>query len=223
MINRRQAITGCMAAAGAFAAPSVLRAATGLTRFSVWREGDQIGSHLLRFTKSADELVVDIDINLVVKLLFIPVYDYKHQNQERWKGGRLSGFRSETDDNGDPFKVDAMAQGDVIISETLAGRFEHPATRRPTTYWHKSFLDATDWIDTQKGSEIICQTDLAGARNLDILGEERETGYFELSGDLKLNLWYLDDHWVKLTFEGEDGSVVEYRLEEFQPVDMRFA
>lgn len=224
IMPRRQCLGTVGAAAfAALAMPNIARAQTGRLRFSVWREGSEIGSHDMRFTQAGGETVVDIDIDLVVKLLFIPVYDYKHTNRERWVDGRLAGFESETDDNGDPYRVRAEQKGDVILSETLSGTFEHPTERRPTTYWHKGFLERTDWIDSQKGSTVNCTLTGSRQETLDILGTLTETERFTVTGDLKLNLWYRGDAWVKLTFEGEDGSVVEYRILELDPIDMSFA
>ena len=34
-----------------------------------------------------------------------------------------------------------------------------------------------------------------------------------VTGDLTLDLWYAKERWVKLVFKGEDGSVIDYRLE----------
>ena len=222
-MQRRHVLKSTGTAGLLAAVPNIARSSTGRLRYSVWRKGDEIGSHDMRFTQTGDELIVDIDIVLNVKLLFIPVYDYKHHNQERWQSGQLAGFESETDDNGDEFKVSAKNRGDVIVSQTRNGEFEHPAGRRPTTYWHKDFLRDTNWIDTQKGSGIACELVKDNRERIDVLGQETETDHFELTGDLRLNLWYHGDDWVKLTFRGEDDSIIEYRIVEFNPVQMSFA
>lgn len=222
-MRRRHLLQASGAAGLVLAAPNIARSTTGRLEFSVWREGSEIGSHTLRFTQSGSETIVDIDIDLVVKLLFIPVYDYKHRNQERWQSGQLASFQSETDDNGDPFRVDATSDSTQIIAKTLDSEFEHPLDRRPSTYWHKNFLSQTTWIDTQKGSSVNCQLLESGAQTIDVMGRSVETQHFKLGGDLKLDLWYLGNDWVKLTFEGEDGSIIEYRIRELQPIDMSFA
>lgn len=222
-LRRRTFLQSAGGCAALIAAPNIARAQTGLLAFSVWREGSEIGTHRLAFTTTATETVVDIDIDLVVKLMFIPVYGYAHTNQERWQAGQLAGFASQTDDNGDLFQVDAKANGPEILAETLGERFVHPLDRRPSTYWHKNFLTQTTWIDTQKGSSVECALVSQDTQIIELMGEMVETEHFELTGDLNLNLWYRGNDWVKLTFTGEDGSIIEYRLQEFQPIDMQFA
>ena len=81
----------------------------------------------------------------------------------------------------------------------------------------------TNWIDTQKGREVACNTVGRNTVKLDVLGQIFETEHFVLEGDLDLELWYRGSDWVRLTFKGEDGSLIEYELLEFKPIDMSFA
>jgi len=222
-MKRRDVLATATAGGTWLAAPNILRASTGELRFEVWREGTEIGEHRMLFTRVGDELVIDISIELVVKLLFIPVYDYDHRNNERWQAGRFGGFVSTTDDNGDQFEVDANTSGDQVIAKSNLGVFEHPVDRRPSTYWHKSFLTNPLWINTQDGTEVNCTLVEQAPDRVVVSGKETEVERFTITGDLKMDLWYEGDHWVKLNFRGEDGSLIDYRAVTVAPIDYSFA
>lgn len=222
-MKRRHLLASAAAGSTWLAAPNILRANTGELRFEVWREGQEIGEHHMLFTQVGDELVIDITIKLVVKLLFIPVYDYDHRNNERWQTGQFAGFVSKTDDNGDGFNVDAKRDGEIIIAESNLGVFEHPGDRRPSTYWHRSFLQNPLWINTQDGTEVNCTLVEQAPDNVIVSGKETDVERFTITGDLKMDLWYQGDHWVKLNFTGEDGSLIDYRAVTVSPIDISFA
>jgi len=73
--------------------------------FEVWRDGESIGTHALRFTRDGDRLFVDIEVALAVKVLFVTAYRYEQQRREVWKDGRLVAFRSKTHDDGTDYVI----------------------------------------------------------------------------------------------------------------------
>lgn len=184
-----------------------------LQEFAVDRNGSRIGHHKLRFTRDGERLTVDIDILLEVKLAFITLYRYRHSNRELWEGGRLVSFASRTDDNGTPHRVEARRSGEVIQVESDQGRIEAPGDALPSTYWHRRFLGAPVWIDTQVGRLLSCKVAPMGTTQVLAAGTQVAADGFAVTGDLTLNLWYAKDHWVKLHFPGSDGSSIDYRLE----------
>lgn len=209
-------------AASAFAMPFLgpvraPRADDATQAFAVDRNGSPIGRHTLRFTRDGRRLSVAIDIQLEVKLAFITLYRYRHTNRELWEDGRLLSFASRTDDNGTPHRVEARRAGEVILVESDAGRIEAPGDALPSTYWHRRFLDAPVWIDTQRGRLLNCQVTPRGVSRVSAAGDDVAADRFAVTGDLTLDLWYAQERWVKLDFKGEDGSVIDYRLEQAGP------
>lgn len=193
------------------------RAEDSLQAFAVDRNGTQIGHHRLRFIRDGARLNVEIDIQLEVKLAFITLYRYRHSNRELWEDGQLLSFTSRTDDNGTPHQVRARRAGEVILVEGDQGPVEAPGDAMPTTYWHRSFLDAPVWIDTQSGGLKRCQVTPKGTVRIAAAGSSVAADRFAITGDLFLDLWYAQDHWVKLEFAGSDGSIIDYRLERGAP------
>lgn len=53
--------------------------------FTVLRNGDVVGSHSIRFRPSGDDMDVDIETHIVVKIAIVPVYRFEHHGQEIWR------------------------------------------------------------------------------------------------------------------------------------------
>jgi hypothetical protein len=214
MLDRRSLAAGALLP---FLAHRSDRAETAVQEFAAFRNGSPLGRHRLAFTPDGPRLRVDIQIELAVKLAFITLYRYRHTNRELWEHGRLMGFASTTDDNGTPHRVEARREGDVILVEGGSGRLEAPGDAMPSTYWHRRFLEAPVWIDTQAGRLLDCKVAPAGAERVPAGSRDLPADRFKVTGDLTLDLWYAKDHWVKLDFKGEDGSTIDYRLERGVP------
>ena len=58
-------------------------------KFDIIRKNKTIGSHIIDFKKNDDLLIIETDININVKILFIPAYKFSHKSQEVWKNGNF--------------------------------------------------------------------------------------------------------------------------------------
>ena len=68
---------------------------------------------------------------------------------------------------------------------------------------------------TGKTNTIVLQ-DL-GTDKLTINNDAIEAKHYRLAGKLKTDVWYDNiGRWVQLRFNGEDGSVIEYRCKGFK-------
>lgn len=215
-MNRRTFTTAALLAP-VFGARGAFAAADAVQQFDVFRNGSPIGRHRLEFARDGERLAVQIDIELEVKLAFLTLYRYRHTNRELWEAGRLLSFASRTDDNGTPHEVRARRAGEGILVENGKGTIEAPGDALPTTYWHRRFLEAPVWIDTQEGLLKRCRVSPEGTVQVAAAGSSVGADRFAISGDLTLDLWYAGPQWVKLEFKGSDGSVIDYRLERAVP------
>lgn len=197
------------------ATPAVGRAqAHGDLRFQVFRDDSEIGHHALSFAQDGDRLTVDIDIALKVRFAFITAYAYEHRNREEWDGGRLLGFASRTNDNGTEHRVEARREGERLVIDGDAGRVTAPPGALPATYWHRRLLDQPAWVNTQTGRMIEGHVASRGRERLALMDQMVEAQRFRVTGDIELDLWYAGERWVKLAFDGPDGSRIDYRLVE---------
>ena len=57
--------------------------------FEIIRKNKTIGTHTISFIENDKDLKVDIEVNINVKLGFLTIYKYRHNNTEYWKEGEL--------------------------------------------------------------------------------------------------------------------------------------
>ncbi len=209
----------------------VLAAPAGDLRFAVHRNDREIGYHALRFAPEGDRLTVRIQIELEVRFAFITAYRYTHENREEWVDGRLAGFNSVTDDNGTLHRVEASLEGDRLVVQGSDGQFTAPAGVLPATWWHADFIAGGRWINTQTGEIINSTVTSLGQETVEAEGRFVTADRYRLAGDVDMDLWYAGERWVKLAFDGPDGSRIDYRKVEgsayrdlsFRPGDERRA
>lgn len=214
ILDRRAVLGGLAAAGGLMLAGPVgalaLPAPGGRQiAFDIRREGTSIGRHAVRFSQAGELLEVDVEIDISVSFAFIPVFSYRHWNHEVWRDGRLVSLDSETDDDGRQTTVTARRRGGGLWVEGGEGAFLAPSDVLPTSYWNRRTVEQSRLLDSQHGRLLEVRPEF--------VGEERLPGgparRHRLSGDLKLDLWYAGDEWVKIAFEARGAAVSYARLE----------
>lgn len=177
--------------------------------FEVLRDDSSIGHHRVDFERKGDELHVKVDIELAVKLAFVTVFRYTHQNHEVWKDGRLVSIETQTNDNGDEYRLTGRATEEGFAIEGHAGSRTLPAGIIPTSYWHPDTVEQTQLLDTQKGRLMEVTIGREGVDNLQLGGRSVEVERYRVSGDLRMRLWYTPDgRWSKVAFEARGEEVV---------------
>ena len=203
-----------MIAAGAILGPSsALRAAItseGRISFDVLRDDTPIGRHVIGFSREGDDLLVDIDIALEVQFAFLTLYRYRHHNRERWRNGRLISLNSETDDDGTPHWVRAMAVSDGLRVESGDGNFLAPAGTLPTSYWNPRTIEQRRLLDSQHGRLLSVEVRPEGEEHLLLPLGAKTARQYRMGGDLTLDLWYGPrGEWLKMAFKAK-GADIEY-------------
>ncbi len=181
--------------------------------FAVYRDGAWLGQHSLRFTRNNAQLEVAIEIDLLVRLAFIPVYRYRHRSREVWADGRLLSLATETDDDGSLSTVQARAADGQLIVEGPEGRQALPETTLPTSYWDEAMMRQDRWLDTQTGKLVRSSVTALPEEPVTVAGQSRPAQPYRLVGDLDCTLWYSAGRWVKLDFAAPDGSTIAYAIE----------
>src|SRR5687767_5252865 len=87
----------------------------GAYSFKVFRDGDQIGTHTLTARHEGGDLVLDIAVDIKVKVAFITAYRYEQTRREVWRDGRLIAFESKTNDDGKKAKTSGKLEGDMLV------------------------------------------------------------------------------------------------------------
>ncbi len=183
-------------------------------RFSVFRNGEAMGSHIVKFNRDGDDLVVHTDFEIAVDFLFLTAYRYRYDSRARWRGDHLLDLQAVTDDDGEVSVVTARRQQDYVEILGPGGSISAPSPLFPTNHWHAAVVDQTQVLNTITGRvNRVTIADLGAAT------VETERGgilatHYRYAGDLNTEVWYdSKGRWVKLRFAGEDGSIIEYRCE----------
>lgn len=178
--------------------------------FKVLRDGSQIGHHRIAFEQIGDELHVDVAVDLEVSLAFITLFRYEHRTKEVWRDGRLISLESQTNDDGEEYRVSARSTAEGLMVEGADGRFLAPAGILPTTYWHPDTVEQDTLLDTQHGRLLSVSSTPKGTDVIEAASAQLPAERFALEGDLEADLWYdPSGDWMKIAFSVR-GSDIDY-------------
>jgi hypothetical protein len=200
--------------------------------FAVYRNGENVGRHVINFQLKGDARIVTVDVDITVKALGVAAYRYVHHANEVWVGDQLQSLQSTTDDNGRRFVVSAQRAGASLkVEHTSTGPVASaaydgfqapdvshetlPASTMPTSQWNFRQVKQTTLLNTQYGVPAHVMVAPGPREPVRTSKGSVEATRYSYSGDLHMDLWF-DDHgrWVKGIFTAFDGSTVEYILQE---------
>jgi hypothetical protein len=213
MINRRGFLIGAgVLAGGAWAQAPGVPGDNDLV-FDVSRNGSRIGSHKLRFSRSAETLTVTIDAEFRVGFGPITLFRYAHRGVETWQGGRFMRLETTTNHNGTHRSVLASRQaGGVLIRATGApDRVDSPDTL-PLTHWAIEAMSAPVF-NPETGENLAEQARHLGPATVQLAdGAHIPATRFALTGETSI-LDYYDNArvWAGLQAKAKDGSSIDYR------------
>ena len=213
MLKRRVFVGGLTALAGLsltrplHAAHPVPQPIPDQIAFDILRQGDSIGRHAISFQSDGETVDVKVAIDIEIKFAFFTIFAYRHRNHEVWRRGRLVSLRTETDDDGELFRVKVDASPAGLQVEGSSGSYLAPDTVIPTSYWNVQTIHQTQLLDTQRGRLLAVQIVRRGKERL---GPALTARRYSMSGDLNLDIWYSDaGEWAKIAFEAR-GAEVSY-------------
>jgi len=190
--------------------------------FNVYRNGSKIGFHKLIFSNSDNYFKAEIKIKFEVTFLGFVVYDYNHQNIEKWQDDKLVSLKTLTDKNGEDLFCEYQKIADSSIIKGTAGNIQTPENLIPTSYWNSKLVENSDFkkvINTQDCSYINFKIENLGSEY--IYNDKIRTTHYKLIGkessgeEVNIDIWYDDKkNWVKMIFI-KDGSEIEYFLRDY--------
>lgn len=181
-------------------------------RFSVLRDGDEFGEHIVRFEVEDDEVRVESDIELEVKFGPIRVFHYLHDSEEVWQNGQLVFLEGETKKEGDDYTVVAERAGDILnVNGTLFSGDIAP-TITPSSHWNISQVMGERILSTESGEILDIEVSQLGEETIQAGGQSITAQRYRLVSDLTVDLWYDEaGRWVKCEFDAR-GQTIEYVL-----------
>lgn len=202
---------GWLTGSVAFAVPGVPE--SGILEFSVTRSGDRIGRQIYRFKRVDDQMEVVVQTDIDYRILFLPVYRFRHEALEVWQDGQLTSLTSSTNDNGEWLSLDVRLQEGELMAVKPGGAEAMPADAVPASLWNPAVLDRGILFDPVRGAVMRTEMDHLGEETLIVGGEPVATRHYRLSGEYRRDLWYDRNSGVlvRVRLQARDGSVVEYR------------
>lgn len=202
----------CLTTGAALAADGNSR---GPLSFTVLRNGEAVGSHVLRFQANPDDsFQVSTDTNVVVKVAMIPVYRFEHHGHEVWKEGHLVGLTSETNDDGTHHALKVAADGGGLAVNgdgNSDGRL--PADTLPASLWNSGTVTRATLLNTLDGHAMAVHITDLGRDQVTVNGHSVPSHHYAMTGDLSRELWYdAAGTLVQVRFKGKDDSDIQYVL-----------
>jgi hypothetical protein len=158
-------------------------------------DGKHAGNANMTIDQQADgTTTVTCDTSIQVRVL-VKTYKYSYQGREVWKDGRLQRLDSECNDDGQKYRVSAIANGD-----RLRIRVNNQPERLArgdvwlTSYWTvahvKSRKDTVPLLDADTGRDLDCRVQFVGAAQLAVAGQVHNVNHYKLSGKVQVDVWY---------------------------------
>ncbi len=172
--------------------------ANGKLVFDVIRKGKDIGDYTITFRKSGNKLSVNLNTDVKVKLPIIGMvaYKFKQSSKEQWRAGKLASLTSKTNDNGEAHSVKTGASNLI-----------------PASLWNMDIVKARKVLNTIDGRKMNISVRKIGAEKVSTGHGKVSATHYRITGDLARDVWYgADGALVKVSFAGDDGSKVSYRL-----------
>ncbi|MDI1287531.1 MAG: DUF6134 family protein [Reyranella sp.] len=232
---RRLFLASILVATGAVSAAAADDFPYGNTHsFTVYRNGQPIGTHTLTFQHSGDKRAVSTSIDFAVKAMGMTVYRYSHRGNEIWNGSTLQSIDTKTDDNGKLFTMQAHQNGNQLAverkaPEPAAGAAMNdqglqrnnsvaetlPATMMPSTHWNQNQVKQSTLLNTQYGTPSKVKITDLGRETIKTASRSIEATHYRYAGDITMDQWFDErGRWVKAAFKAFDGSEIEYILQE---------
>ncbi|MBB4284334.1 DUF6134 family protein [Roseospira goensis] len=180
-------------------------------RFDVVRKGDVVGSHRTRFRRDGSDLVAESRMDLAITLLGFTVFRYDYRSTGTWRDGVPVALTAETNEDGDVRAVQARWTGDTLTVHGSKGRLTADRPLFPTNHWNPAVLTEDRVLNSITGGLNAVTITPGPIERVRTGTGPREARRFDYTGDLRVSAWYdARGRWVKLRFEGRDGTPVEY-------------
>lgn len=204
---RKTAVFGMALAAAATSFPPTAghaqEAAERQWNFSVFLDGAPIGEHRFRLTAlEPGSRSLESTALFTVRVLGVPLYRYRHEARELWRGDCLARIASDTDDDG--------------TRNAVRQDFAHDTgCLRSFAYWNPAILVSQPLLDPQTGKTETVQVSREEDGVVTVRGQPRPATRWRLVGPkYPIDVWYAtgSGEWVGLDSTVRGGRKLSYRL-----------
>jgi len=161
-----------------------------------------IGTHVLNFACEGDDLVVETDVDVKVKILFVTAYERQAHYREVWRDDRLIDYQARTNDGGDLYETRARIEDGEMIVDGVKKGVRVPLDTVSTHPWNVDTVDRPLIFGQRDGRILRVSAKHAGSETLTIGGKQIEAEKYVVQGDLERELLY-----------DTEGTWLQWRLE----------
>ena len=185
-------------------------------QFEVLLDGKPIGFHHFRIIDGVDARTIEVNAEFDVRVLFVPVYRYRHSNTEVWQDGCLARIESQTDSNGKLFAVSGQRGSDNYNIKTGSVSQSYPLDCLMSfAYWDREILQQELLLNAQTGEVIGVEIQSLGEQRLDLADREVVAEVYRIvsiAEGIDIKLWYAasSGRWLSLESRLENGRLMRY-------------
>ena len=121
--------------------------------FEIYRNNKKIGFHKLSFKNIEDKIVVNTQIEMIVKLGIIPVFTYFYKGEELWVDNNFIRAKTITKKNNKNFKFEAERKNKKMEIKSRGKVFFEDSDSLITSYWNQNWMKKKVLIDSQHGKK----------------------------------------------------------------------
>lgn len=190
--------------------------------YRVYRNRKPIGFHTIYFARKPHELVINVESEMAVKLLGISLYSRRYRSEEIWSGGELVQMTTSINDSRAGTRtIEAVSRGDYLQVEDSVrdSTFTSALADHASNHWHPGAVSARRIFHVLHGRLYQGPPKSQGWERVvldggDVVSARR----FDYFAGFNASVWYdADWRWVKLSFQADDGSTLEYKCQECRP------
>ncbi|MDR3438894.1 DUF6134 family protein [Telmatospirillum sp.] len=211
-LSLRAAPAGVIAAFLLCCAGSPTRAAdlSAVLDFSISRDGQPFGRHIIRIRRMGERTVVDNSANGDVMLGPFHLFTYDYACREIWEQDRLLSLVSRTDDDGRHIKVEAESGPGGLRVSGPDGDVLLPPETIPASFWTAAAVTSATLFDPRTGKVDHVQSTLLGDESDVVDNESLSIQHYKMTGDLVADLWYDRGGLLARARFQARGSVFDY-------------
>ena len=185
--------------------------------FDIYLNEDPIGVHRVQIDEAINERRVKVEAQMAVEFLFLTAFSYQHRADEVWQGDCISTLQTQTNEDGELFRVEAERIGDALNLTTQDQKRRLEGCIRTFAYWNPDLLDQAYLLNTQNGAYEAARLIELTPQPLRFNGKQYGSRHYrlEVGDDIRIFLWYDQDRsWRALQTEVSKGRVLRYVRQE---------
>ena len=130
--------------------------------YTIFNDDDDVGGLELAFNQNGEQATVNVSMKILVRILMVPAFRFKHSSTEVWSRDRLKTLTANTSDNGDKFAISMKQIGDQHEIKSEDGLNTHKGTRLTELLWCEGAARGGAIISTLTGNVSDIPIDFIG-------------------------------------------------------------